>query len=67
MVPQTATLPNGKIPDRRDFYKYSPQERVQAWRATVAACQELADELEDVFVNNRLAERVRPLTPGDPI
>lgn len=54
-------LPNSKIPDRSDFTTYSPRERQRAWRDTVNACRELADELEDVFENDRLAERVQPL------
>ena len=55
------TLPNRKIPDRTDFVNFSPAERERAWRSTVAACREMADELEDVLENNRLAERVQPL------
>lgn len=57
-----ARLPNAKIPDRRDFTTMAPADREQAWRKTVAACQELADEFEDVMDNNRLAERVKPYT-----
>ena len=56
-----ARLPNAKIPDRSDFTTYSPRERERAWRDTVDACRELADELEDVLENDRLAERLRPL------
>jgi hypothetical protein len=55
-----ARLPNGKIPDRRDFLNYTPAERVRIWAAVVAACQELADDLDDVLENNRLAERLVP-------
>jgi hypothetical protein len=56
-----ARLPNGKIPDRSDFTTLSPEARQRAWRGTVDACQELADDLEDVLENDRLAERVQPL------
>ena len=56
-----ARLPNGKIPDRTDFKNFSPADRERAWRGTVAACRELADDLQDVVENNRLAERVQPL------
>lgn len=55
-----ARLPNGKIPDRRDFTTMSPADREKAWRSTVAACRRLADELEEVFEKDRLAERVIP-------
>ena len=56
-----AGLPHGKIPDRSDFTRFSPQVRERAWRDTVAACRELADELEDVLENGRLADRLRPM------
>ncbi len=54
-----ARLPNGKIPDRSDFTTLSPEDRERVWRGAVAACRELADELEDVLVNGRLAERLQ--------
>ena len=53
-------LPGRKIPDRRDFTSMAPAEREKVWRRTVAACRELADELEDVLENDRLVERLRP-------
>lgn len=56
-----ASLPNGKIPDRRDFADLPSAERMRIWRGVVSACQEIADELEDVLDNDRLAERVQPL------
>jgi len=56
-----ARLPNGKIPDRRDFVKLERAERVRIWRGVVSACQEIADELEEVLVQDKLAERLRPL------
>ena len=59
-----ARLPNAKIPDRSDFTTMSTKERERAWRATIAACLELADELEDVLVNDRLAERLQLIDPG---
>ncbi len=57
-----ARLPHGKIPDRRDFTTMAPADREIAWRSTVAACRELADELEEVLEDNKLAERVKPYT-----
>ena len=56
-------LPNSKIPDRRDFVKLSQSERVRVWSGVVAACREIADELEEVLAEDRLAERLQPLTP----
>lgn len=41
-----AGLPNGKLPDRRDFSRYAsdPAQRQVVWRQAVCASQELADE-----------------------
>ena len=54
-------LPNGKIPDRTDFRTYSPRERMSIWRAVVAECAALAEELNDVLANGKLASRLTPL------
>lgn len=56
-----ASLPNGKIPDRMDFQTMSPALRVKVWTSVVAACRQLADELNDVLEHDRLAARLEPL------
>jgi hypothetical protein len=42
------TLPNGKLPDRRDFTHYGPDlaGRVKTWIAATSASAQLADEFE---------------------
>ncbi|MDX1509087.1 MAG: patatin-like phospholipase family protein [Woeseiaceae bacterium] len=55
-----ARLPNGKIPDRHDFAKLTPAERVRVWRGVVDACRELADELREVLEQERLPARLLP-------
>lgn len=56
-----ARLPGGKVPDRSDFARMPQARRVAAWRAVVAACRELADDLGEVLENGRLAARLEPL------
>ena len=56
-----AKLPNAKIPDRSDFVKFSPDERVAAWRTCVNACEALADEFNEVIAKEQLAARLQPL------
>ena len=56
-----AGLPNAKIPDRHDFVNLGTAERVRIWRGVVSACLEIADELEEVLTQDKLAERIRPL------
>jgi hypothetical protein len=54
-------LPLGRIPDRTDFVRMPPKDRIRRWRSIVAACAELADDLHEVLEKNRLAERLQPL------
>ncbi len=56
-----ARLPYGKIPDRRDFINFKPEERVRAWHTVVDMCDELADEFHEVLEQDRLAARLEPL------
>ena len=54
-------LPNRKVPDRTDFQTMSPELRRKVWRAVVAACEELADDLIDVLDKAQLPARIEPL------
>jgi len=54
-------LPNGKIPDRTDFINYSPAERKSAWWACVKACEELADDFNEILEKDQLAAHLQPL------
>lgn len=56
-----ASLPHGKIPDRGDFTRYEPAERVRIWRQCVAMCERLADEFHEVIERDQLAARLQPL------
>ena len=56
-----ASLPYGKIPDRHDFADYPERERIQAWREVVNACEELADEFNEVLARGELESRIAPL------
>jgi len=55
-----ASLPGGKIPDRRDFYAFSPAEREKRWQAVMDASARLGDELHDLVATGRIAEHVQP-------
>ena len=39
-----ATLPNGKLPERQDFYRYGPDHagRIRAWETAIAECGRFA-------------------------
>jgi hypothetical protein len=55
-----ASLPGGKIPDRRDFYGMPETERMRRWQAVVDASAQLGDELRELIDSGRIAEAVRP-------
>lgn len=60
-----ATLPGGKIPDRRDFYTFSDAERFRRWQAVVDASEAVGDELRELVETGRVAERLE-LWGSDP-
>ena len=55
-------LPNGKLPDRNDFYRYGADHagRIRDWECAVAECERFADEAMR-FLEAPDAGRVRPL------
>jgi len=55
-----ASLPGGKIPDRRDFYTMPESERMRRWQATLDASERLGDELRELLDTGRLIDHVRP-------
>ncbi len=56
-----ARLPHGKIPDRSDFTRYTPADRIRIWKQCVAECRALADEFLEVMEKDQLAARLEPL------
>lgn len=54
-------LPNNKVPDRSDFATMSPELRRKVWRSAVAACEQLAEELNDVLDQDQLPARLERL------
>lgn len=56
-----ASLPGGKIPDRRDFYAFPEGERIRRWEAARARALELGAELEALVTSGRIAEVAEPL------
>jgi hypothetical protein len=42
-----ARLPNGKLPDRQDFYRYGQDHaaRIRAWERAIGECERFAEAL----------------------
>jgi len=55
-----ATLPNGRIPDRRDFGAMTESERIRVWEQIRTAGAALGDELGELVTSGRIADRVEP-------
>lgn len=55
-----AALPGGKIPDRSDFHRYAPAERIRRWQAVLEASEQLGEELQELLATGRLADAIKP-------
>ncbi len=55
-----ASLPNGRIPDRRDFGAMTERERIRVWERVRSASAALGDELAELIDRGRVAERIQP-------
>lgn len=58
-----ATLPDRKLPDRKDFEKYAGDDRGRenAWRRAIAESDRLGDEFLELVETGRLMDQVKPL------
>lgn len=54
-----ASLPGGKIPDRRDFFAFPAAERERRWQAVLDASAQLGEELHELLQTGRLADHVQ--------
>jgi hypothetical protein len=55
-----ATLPGGKIPDRKDFYSMPESERIRRWETARRESERLGDEMRELIETGRVAEAIRP-------
>jgi hypothetical protein len=55
-----ASLPGGKIPDRRDFAAFPRAERERRWQAVLDASARLGEELHELVTTGRIAAVTRP-------
>ncbi|TNE77485.1 MAG: patatin-like phospholipase family protein [Gammaproteobacteria bacterium] len=57
------TLPDRKLPDRKDFEKYADddQGREASWRQAIAESDRLGDEFLELVETGRLTEVIQPL------
>jgi len=53
-----ARLPNQKIPDRKDFYRFDTKTRQDIWRRTISECTRMAEELEELIAQGTLPDHL---------
>ncbi|MGC8658495.1 MAG: hypothetical protein ACP5U1_05420 [Desulfomonilaceae bacterium] len=58
-------LPDGKIPDRKDFTTFvkSPGERIRRWDKVCQLSELLAEEFMESIESGRIRDRIEPLFP----
>lgn len=56
-----AQLPYGKIPDRGDFKRFDTPTRIEYWKNVLTQTETLADILEDVLMENKMAQVITDL------
>ncbi len=55
-----ASLPDGKIPDRRDFYTFTQAERERRWQRVLELSAQLGEELHELIATNTVADVTQP-------
>jgi hypothetical protein len=56
-----ASLPYGKIPDRKDFTAMRDDERIPAWKTAIARSHELGEEFGELVDSGRIGSVARAL------
>ncbi|WP_290633079.1 patatin-like phospholipase family protein [Aquisalimonas sp.] len=61
-----AGLPGGKVPNRKDFYRYAGDDatRIEHWQAASEATRALADDFMEAVASGAIRSRVEPLAVG---
>ena len=54
-----ASLPGGKIPDRRDFHTFPSAERERRWQTVLDASARLGEELHELIETGRIADQLQ--------
>ncbi|WP_220359317.1 hypothetical protein [Alkalilimnicola ehrlichii] len=54
-------LPYGKIPDRKDFYRFTDDERIRYWRAVAKVSERLGEALWELIDSGRISRLAKPL------
>ena len=56
-----ASLPYGKIPDRKDFETMPAAQRIKYWQTVISKSDVLGQAFRDMFNNQKIVEYVKPI------
>jgi hypothetical protein len=56
-----ASLPYGKIPDRKDFENMPAEQRIKYWQTVISQSDELGQAFKDMYESQQIVERIKPM------
>lgn len=56
-----ASLPYGKIPDRKDFESMPSKQRIEYWQTVISQSDRLGQAFKDLYDNQNLVEQIKPI------
>lgn len=57
-----ASLPYGKIPDRKDFENMPAEQRIAYWQSVISKSNVLGETFQDMLDNDQVIEHIKPLS-----
>lgn len=57
-----ASLPHGKIPDRKDFESMPAEQRIAYWQEVISRSDELGEAFRELVSCDDLGSRIKPIT-----
>jgi hypothetical protein len=56
-----ASLPYGKIPDRKDFEDMPAAQRIEYWQTVISQSDKLGQAFKDMYNNQKIVEYIKPI------
>ncbi|MEP1445126.1 MAG: patatin-like phospholipase family protein [Paraglaciecola sp.] len=56
-----ASLPYGKIPDRKDFETMPAAQRIEYWQRVISESDKLGQAFKDMYENQKIIEKIKPI------
>ena len=56
-----ASLPYGKIPDRKDFETMPASQRIEYWQSVISQSDKLGQAFKDMYDNQKIVKYIKPI------